>query len=230
MQKLTHARGVTGVYVIVRVATGESYIGSSGDIGQRWYNHRGKLRRGAHTNPRLQAAWTEHGEAAFRFVIVERLAEVADLRLREQEWLTAGETHVPGIGYNLSWSTNGVGWRYNDEQRARLSAALKGKVRSPEQCAAMSRPCTDAGRERMAAVGRAGKGRKKTAAHLRKIGLPQRGSGNHRARLTEAYVVEIMWRLANGERAIDLAAEYGIRPDTVGHIKAGRAWRHITVK
>lgn len=233
VQKLTHARGVSGVYVIVHVESGLAYIGSSSDIAQRWFNHRGKLRRGVHPNPRMQAAWDEHGEGAFRFVIVERIP-VADLRVRELWWLEQGETWLPERGFNLSKRSDTVGHRFTPEQCARLSASLKGKPKSAEHRAAMSARMLDPvqrelSRERMAAVGRAGKGRRKKAAHRRKIGLPQRGSGNHRALLTEAAVVEIMWRLANAERAVDLAVEYGVSPHTIGEIKAGRVWTHLTI-
>lgn len=235
VQKLTHARGVSGVYVIVHVQSGLAYIGSSSDIAQRWFNHRGKLRRQAHPNPRMQAAWDEHGEDAFRFVIVERV-QVADLRVRELWWLEQGETWLPERGYNLSKRSDTVGHKFTPEQSARLSASLKGKKKSPEHRAAMAArvytPEQMAGfRERMAVVGRAGKGRRKKAAHKRKIGLPQRGSGNHQSKLTETDVIEIHWRLALGmESKAAIGRAYGISSSTVRGIETGKSWAHMLPK
>lgn len=235
MQKLTHARGVAGVYVIVHVESGLAYIGSSSDIAQRWFKHRGTLRRGAHSNPRMQAAWDEHGEGAFRFVIVERIP-VADLRVRELWWLEQGETWLPERGYNLSKRSDTVGHRFTPEQCARVSAGLKGKTKSAAHRAAMSAreytPEQQAGfRERMAEVGRAGKGRRKKAAHRRKIGLPQRGSGNHRSKLTETDVIEIHWRLALGfESKEAIGRAYGIAGSTVRGIEIGKSWAHMLPK
>lgn len=228
MQQLSAARGVMGVYVIVRRETGESYIGSSANIGDRFYHHRGNLRRGTHKNHLLQAAWDEHGEDAFQFLIVERVVGVANLRPREQWWLDEGRTFEPGVGYNRSPATHGVGWRYTDEQRARLSAALTGKRKSPEHCAAMAaRPITDAMREKGRLLGLSGKGIPKAAEHSQKVGAAQAGSKNHAAKLTEAQVIEIKRRLAVGERGRHLAQEFGVNESIVSEIKTGRRWRHV---
>jgi GIY-YIG catalytic domain len=58
-----------GVYRI----TGPSrvYVGSSDDIPRRWKSHLSQLRGGRHHNYRLQAAWNEHGEAAFAFTVMK---------------------------------------------------------------------------------------------------------------------------------------------------------------
>lgn len=236
-QKLTHARGVSGVYVIVHVESGMAYIGSASDIAQRWFKHRGSARRGMHSNPRFQAAWDEHGEDAFRFVIVERIPK-PDLRVREQWWLDQGETWLPERGYNLMHDARAVGFQFSDEQKARVSAALKGKKKSSEHCAAMSasmRSRTPAqlevARERMAALGRTGKGKRKKKVHSRKIGLAQRGSKNHMSKLTEADVIEIHWHLAIGEKSrYEIALLYGIAYGTVYGIETGKSWGYLKPK
>jgi len=77
-----------GVYAIRLKHSTKAYIGSSVDIVSRWTHHRFMLRRGRHKTPALQAAWTEHGEAAFEFVVVEH-CEKDNLRLREDQWIMA---------------------------------------------------------------------------------------------------------------------------------------------
>lgn len=231
VQNFTAARGVMGVYVIVRVETGQAYIGSSLNIGERWNGHRGCLRRRAHPNGRLQQAWDEHGEAAFVFAIVERVASLDQLLPREKSWLADGGTWQEGVGYNLTGGARGVGWQRTDEQRARLSAAFKGKPKTAAHRANIwaNREVTPEMRAHMAAVGRMGRGKPKAAEHRRKIGEPQRGSGNHRAKLTEIQVIEIKARLAaKAETKRAIAAAFGVHETTIRDIETGRRWGHLT--
>lgn len=228
MTEAINPRGVIGVYAIRLRGSIQCYIGSSADIGNRWSHHRSFLRRGAHANALLQAAWSEHGEAAFEFNIIEIVSDVPDLPSREQAWLDDLRPYEAGRGFNRSPSTNGVGWQYTDEQRARLSAALKGKKKSPEHVAKMrQRMITDADRARMAIVGRAGAGVPKSEDHRRKIGQPQAGELNHRAKLTNAAVAQIKRRLALGEKGRTLAREFGVHEVAISQIKNGHSWVHV---
>ena len=79
---------------------GRVYIGSSDDILRRWKSHLSQLRDGRHHNYRLQAAWNEHGEAAFAFTVVEEVADLADLIAAEQRQLNAAL--CAGPVYNLA--------------------------------------------------------------------------------------------------------------------------------
>jgi hypothetical protein len=54
-----------------------------------------------------------------------------------------------------------------------------------------------------------------------------RGDKHGRAKLTETTVVEILQRLADGERQADLGREYGVPACTIDHLKHGRTWRHV---
>lgn len=75
-----------GVYAIEQVGTDRIYIGSSGNIENRWYQHRLALRRQKHHSPFLQRAWDKYGADAFRFVVLDECPETEILEL-EQEYL-----------------------------------------------------------------------------------------------------------------------------------------------
>lgn len=75
-----------GVYLIVCLPTGESYVGGSLCVTRRFQQHRYELRRGDHHSARLQAAWVEHGEDAFSFGYLVRCAE-SDVLRYEQHFL-----------------------------------------------------------------------------------------------------------------------------------------------
>jgi len=217
-----------GVYTITQAGSGKVYVGSSVDIRRRWQDHRRHLRRGSHPNGHLQAAWTKYGEDAFVFAVVE-VAEPADLIEREQSWLDDLQP-FGDRGFNLSPSAYTLrGFRFTDEQRAKVARALTGKRKSPEHRANLwaNRELTPEARDRMAANGRAGRGRPKSPEHRERIGAAQRGSANHAARLTEDDVRVIRARLAQGERGRHLAAEFGVAESVVSLIKSGRAWSHV---
>ena len=68
-------KAVWGVYAVICTATGETWVGKSLHVD----NHRNRLwfslRMGGERHAGLQAAWNEHGEAAFRFEELDRLRE-----------------------------------------------------------------------------------------------------------------------------------------------------------
>lgn len=58
-------------------------------------------------------------------------------------------------------------------------------------------------------------------------GVPNYGERNGAAKLTAEIVANIRARLDRGETGKDLAAEFGVTPTLVSHIKLGKVWRHI---
>lgn len=230
VQDLRPARGVMGVYCIVHTRSGRIYIGSSNAIGERWGSHRSCLRRGVHKNLRLQRAWDKHGEDAFVFDILERVESRDQLVPREKAWLTRTNSWNPEVGYNLTGGANGAGNHRTPEQRAAQSARMKGVPKTAEHRANIwaTREVTEEFREQMAANGRMGRGKRKPVEFGPNVGLRQRGIGNHRAKLTDVVVVEIMRRLANGEKGRKLATEYEVAESVISCIKHGRVWQHLT--
>lgn len=223
---LRHFPATPGVYVIRNTVNGKCYVGGTTvSLRRRLSHHRSSLRRNQHPNGHLQAAWNKYGESAFVPEVLE--VEPADVVAAEQSWLDSlqPEYNISPTAYSLS------GYVFTDEQRARVSAALKGKPKSAEHRANIwaTRQVTDEMREQMASNGRKGRSRSKSPEHRAKIGAQQRGDGNHRAKLTEAQVREIKTRLAAGERGRHLAAEFGVAESVVSVIKHGKSWSHVVV-
>lgn len=109
---------------------------------------------------------------------------------------------------------------------AETVAAMKAIRQNP--WADGTRQVTQADRDRFAAVGRSNKGRKPSAANSAVNSARYTGAGNPKAKLTDDGVREIKRRAAAGERNMDLAAEFGIHPNSVSKIKSGATWAHIT--
>ncbi len=134
----------SGVYMIESIVTGERYVGSTNQsFSRRWSEHKSKLNKRKNGCPPLQESWDKHGETAFRFVILEVTPETKNLE-REQYWMD----HFRSLGLSLfnrcpeAASHKGlkmpreavervrqtnIGRPKSDEERCKLSQALKGR-------------------------------------------------------------------------------------------------------
>jgi group I intron endonuclease len=123
---------ISGIYRIFN--DGGCYVGSAVKLRLRWFHHRKLLRRGKHPNVHLQRAWTRDGEESFRCEVLE-LCAPESLLIREQAYL---DQLRPKYNLNLV-AASMFGHRHTTEAKAKISRALKGRSRSPEHRAALSR-------------------------------------------------------------------------------------------
>ena len=144
---------MSAVYNITNTVNGNFYIGSSVRVRIRLYENRHDLRKGIHHCAHLQRAWNKYGETNFRFEVVEQVE--GDLLAAEDRWLAEhhGKPHcyntgrVPGAAFLGRKHTDEAkakvskaqkerprkrGYKLTPETRARMSAAAKGKKKSPE--------------------------------------------------------------------------------------------------
>lgn len=165
---------MTGIYRIVHTATGREYIGQAADISQRWRAHRRRLTAGNHHAPHLQSAWAKYGATAFMFEMLEECA-VAELDAREQHWL---DSRCPAFNTaKIAGTRRGV--PHSPASKAKLSAALTGRKRSPAECAAIAagqrgKTHSEAAKAKMRA---AATGRAATAAARNNMSQAQRERG-----------------------------------------------------
>ena len=75
---------ISGIYKIVNLITGDSYIGSSKNIMKRWANHRSPSAWAYQSNSKLYIDMIEFGLNNFTFEIIE---ETDNLLEREQYWV-----------------------------------------------------------------------------------------------------------------------------------------------
>ena len=106
-ERYAQQKPVAGVFLVTNTANGKVLLGSSMNLHGPLQKHRFMLRTGSHWNRALQRDFVEHGEAAFRFEIVERLERREEpgfdlheeLSLLEQIWLEK-TTPFGESGYN----------------------------------------------------------------------------------------------------------------------------------
>ena len=120
-----------GLYVIRCAGNGSRYFGSAVNIAQRWRQHRYDLRKGRHSNTRMQRTWNKYGELSFSFsvlVVLER-----DDRLETERKLLATVRDDPATLNMSACPTGGMtGRRHSPETRERLAAIKRGSRHSAE--------------------------------------------------------------------------------------------------
>ena len=131
-----------GVYKIVNLVNGNVYVGSSGNMRDRWCSHRCDLRLARHYNKHLQRAWNKYGEEAFRFDILQE-TDTDALLVREEYFIKWYEENNHGRIYNLcrtpTKGTRGLTWSHTKETKLKISASLTGKKTGPRSAEARKR-------------------------------------------------------------------------------------------
>lgn len=118
--------GQAGVYAIINLDDGTTYIGSTNNFEKRWYEHRWALIKGCHWNAHLQGAWSKYGEDAFKFTVVEIIGGSADDMLgREQHWLDFMQEHA--LVYNKAMDVRMPLGKlaHTEEARKKLAKTVK---------------------------------------------------------------------------------------------------------
>lgn len=79
---------VSGVYQILNIRDGSSYIGQSKDIYQRWMHHKNALRGDKHHNRHLQLSFNQWGESNFELNIIKLYEpDLKPLAELEKQWI-----------------------------------------------------------------------------------------------------------------------------------------------
>lgn len=118
------------IYVIENKNSDKFYIGRTNDPAARKRGHLSELRRGIHGNPRLQASFNKHGEAAFEFKVVDS-APSDSIHEKEAEWFAAFDCDKKYL-YNCHFETFGgpkIFKPHTPESSAKISEAIKNGTR-----------------------------------------------------------------------------------------------------
>lgn len=119
MKKVTANR--KGIYLITNVINKKQYVGSSLNVYYRMQNHRCRLAKNNHKNPKLQNGYNKYGLSNFAFTILEFVEDKTKLLEREQYYI---DTLKPW--YNvLPIAGNVLGLKHSPETIEKCIAASK---------------------------------------------------------------------------------------------------------
>lgn len=128
----------SGIYQIMNVTNGKSYIGSAKNLTTRKKQHFTSLRKGKGVNKKFQYAFDKYGEDSFMFTTLE-YCDIDKLIEREQHYfdvlLLANSdcSFFNKNSYNIRRiAESNLGCVTSDETKKKLSEANKGKVITQE--------------------------------------------------------------------------------------------------
>ena len=120
------------VYMVMHRNSGRVYVGmTTQTVAQRWKQHRIDATGAKQSATHLHCAIRAHGADAFDVFVLESAIERGALPVREQQYVAALRSNVPGRGFNLT-AGGEVSPALDPRVRAKISAAQKGRTHSPE--------------------------------------------------------------------------------------------------
>lgn len=117
----------SGIYCIFCVKARKRYIGSTRNFRARHAGHKSQLRKGNHSNHKLQEAYNNPKDHCLVFFVIERCLPEA-LADREQFYIDLFRSVEKGFNVCTS-SRNTSNMVWTEEQRKRSSAEKQGKIR-----------------------------------------------------------------------------------------------------
>lgn len=185
-------RGVSGIYCFIHRETGMCYVGSTNDMHARITGHINLARRVGKTC--FHRALSKYGIAAFDFEILEE-CEISELMDRERFYIVLmNAASLDGFNTREKPDSGNIYGKVSAATRARIGAASKGRVFSPEARRLMGekrkgRKASEQTREKLrtrtvsedtrAKIRLAMAGKKKTAEHIQKLRLLKLGVPAH---------------------------------------------------
>ena len=115
------------IYQITNMVNGKYYIGSTESFARREWQHKYDLKRNAHKNPRIQAAWNKYGPDAFVFEVIEEIREGASPLQIEDTYLFRHVGKPECYNINRSAESPRSGAVLSIEAKSNISAGRKGK-------------------------------------------------------------------------------------------------------
>lgn len=207
----------SGVYAIKNSINGMYYIGSSSNIYNRFVKHKSRLNVGENGSKNFQKDWTNATDKSiFELIILETLVNPTTKLLKEKEQYYIDLYSAKGICYNHCHNAKGgngkgelhpfYGRPVPENTKEKISDTLTGRTLSVSH---------------RTNIGKAQLGVKKhTEDSIRRIKEKQR-------KLTDTEVKEIIKRIKNGEKLIDIKQDYEVSYSTIKGIKNGAAYSHI---
>lgn len=130
MKTSTDIPKAPGIY---RISVGPRtfYWGQAQDLWKRASDHLSALRRGDHSNERLQRSFDKHGEEAYSYE-VSLLCPVEDLDMQEQFCLDTYHGTPGCANIAMVAAAPGRGLAHTEETRAKIAESLTGRRHSAE--------------------------------------------------------------------------------------------------
>ena len=137
LARFVSIENVPAIYRIVHVASGRFYVGSTKNARGRIKRHFYDLQARTHHSPILQRAWIKYGAAAFRFEVIEYVADRSWLLLHEQAYIDAFKDKS-ALFNTCMQAGNCAGVVRSPASIEKFRKTIAGRVMSEDWCRAIS--------------------------------------------------------------------------------------------
>lgn len=127
----------SGIYQILNIKTGKSYIGSAKNFDIRWRRHLKDLENDNHSSIKLQRSYKKHGKNSFIFKIIE-LVPYDKSKIVEREDFYIKSYNSKANGYNIADASFGDTWtacpnKEEKSEKLRIAAIKYYSTLTPEE-------------------------------------------------------------------------------------------------
>lgn len=209
---------ISGVYAIRNNNNNMYYIGSSFDIHNRFVKHKSRLNKGENGSKNFQEDWAKSKDKVeFELIIIEEVEHfLSKEELKNKEQVYINYYSKLGICYNHAHNAFGGNGKGELHPFYGKPVCIKTKIKISE--ALSGRKLSEEHRKN---IGKSQIGHKRlTEDSIRRIKEKQR-------KLSDAQVLEILDRIKNREKLIDIKKDYEVSYSTIKGIKNGTAYSHV---
>lgn len=240
------------IYLITNTVNGKRYVGQTIKSVEKRLKEHFKAAFVENRRAIICSAIRKYGKDNFSVICVQDNIAINDLDVAEQYWVKHYDTFGEN-GYNAT--TGGNQCRISDETKLKISAALKGKLKSEEHKKKMSKAQkgikigslnsfygkthSEETIEKIKATlqgqmdgelnpfyGKQHSEESRNKMSASHIGK-QTGEKHPRSKLTEKDVLEIRELIKNGVSRNDLSIRYGVSKGAINKIATRENWSHI---
>lgn len=203
----------TGVYQVLNLKDGKSYVGSAISMTRRFRQHRSALAKGRRANRRLLNAWRKYGAEFFQFRVL--------LYCNKDDLLFYEQLVIDGLKpeYNIRLDAgSNLGIVLSAETRRRISEVQKGVPKGPPSL------------EHRKRISAALVGKIASEETRRRISEVQKGrvlsieTRRRQSMLSDEAVRSIRKRLDAGESQAAIARAFGMSPAAMCNLNSGRTY------
>lgn len=204
-----------GVYIIRNNINNMVYVGSSINIINRLNWHYSALSSKKHYNTILQNSVNKYGLDVFDFIPIINCPP--EYRFKLEQWFKDKSNFTTYFNIAKDCTSPSAGISLSDESKRKISERNKGHKWSPEQKRRLSKKL----RDKL-------KNEEEKLRRLKNLGEKRFGEKSGTSKISDNQRLEVISKLNQGFKPVDIAKEYNISAGMISEVKAGRAWKHLT--
>lgn len=236
----------SGIYKITNKLNKKIYVGATKNIRIRKNNHLSRLRQNKHNCKSLQLDFNKYGETNFIIEVLEVVADIKYLEIRENFWISELKANDKQYGYNKrKFCDNNKELKHSEETKELISKKRKNKgmgkrILSEETKKIKSEICKNQNlqqyhtreveEKRLKALKEKLCDKPISEKHKKCISKNNSGQNNGMSKLTKEDVEKILILKRDGIMNIkEISRKFNVNYKTIYSIISGKSWKDTTL-